>query len=198
MEIRHTVLLFLLLLTCGLQAQEDPYYYAEQQRTRIECSIYESKMIQADDALDLKAPNSFNAQMSAYMKERFTDEQGTEKRLQLHKYFDDQGEVVKVEARSYYRGIGANKQAMEMRVLSTYYYLAEENNILIHQMTNMNGEEMQDEFDTGWILFDAATGEVKVMVVNEEEQDETAMERPENEKIAQVSYIGALLFKELD
>lgn len=194
---QYPFVVFFLLLAASLYAQEDLFYYAAQQKARIDCSIYKTRIVQADEALNLQTPNSFNAQMSAYLTERLTEDKGIEQKLQLIKHFDEKDELTKIEARSLFVGIGKNKQAIRIRVLSTYYYLREDNYILVHQATSMDGAEMQDAFDTGWILFDSRSGEVEIMVVNDEVQDEVAMERSENEKVARVSYIGALLFKEL-
>lgn len=199
-QLLFTFLSLLLLSSSMLSAQEndDPFYYAEQQRVRVECSIYRSQTVEANAALKTGSPNSFNALLSSYMQERFVNNKSLDKKLQLIKYFDANGDLVKIEARSFFSGIGKEKQRLEMRVLSTYYYLPQDNRLLVHQMASMNGAEMENSFDTGWTLYEASTGDVIAMVINEEVQDEVALEREDNQRTARVSYIGALLFKELN
>lgn len=188
-------LLSLALVFClcysPLQAQIDDTQRSmvERQRIYIDCGFYKNRTYKVNDALNVENPNSFNALLSSYA---WKDGEPLEQRLELSKYFEDKDKPLKIEARSSV----SDGLFDDMRVYSVYYFLYPEGFLLVEQSYHLQQMDQMNEAESGWILFDLEEGDVKIMVVNGEEKDVTALS-PQNQKVAELTYAGAMLFKDL-
>lgn len=178
------------LYSLSLSAQVDAFDRSviKDERVLIDCWIYKTKTYKVDKALNLKEPNSFNALISSYALSESVVESSE---FQLTKYFENKDNPIKIEARSRV-DMGGMKF---VSAYSAYYYFESEEFILVEQSYYFTETDII-ESEKGWMLFDANTGELKAMVLNGQEKDLDNMSA-QNQKVAEMTYKGALLFRDL-
>lgn len=197
--LKKTILLIILISAIYLKpfAQDFLKIYVKENRAKIDCQILETETVQANSLLDIENANSFHALLYKMIGQgmKVTPEDYT---LELTKYKNQAGKLLKVVARSKMTAQTTEGKKVALLVWTSNYYLDGEkyNNILIDQAFYMTGMGEEDDFDTGWILLDAQTGQTKAMDVNGIYQsDEDLKNSEQNKIIGEASYKGALLFK---